>query len=447
VSERLRVCFFSPAWPPGRTPNGIVTYVANIRRGLDALGLDSSVVAAQIDSEPGKEVLGEVVCSGDFAPPLPLLVACKAYERATGRSALEWRYGCSIAGALRAAHGVLPVDLFEMEESFGAAWFVQGAIPHPLIVRLHGPHVLVAPASGFKLDDEFRRRVTHEGRAIRFADAISSPSKFALERVIQEYGLSSSHGEVIPNPANVEPPDRRWRYDDCNKKQILFVGRFDRLKGADVVLSAFAKVGREIPDAELLYVGPDRGFLDNNGKTWTFEEYGRAHLPHDIFARVRMLGAMQPRAIGSLRRKAFVTVVASRYETFPMTALEALAHGSPLVGAGAGGVPEIVNDGKNALLFQSENADDLARQILVLMRDHELAKRLAGDGAADVERRFAPDVVARQMAAFYERVAARAPSQRHRPRGYDAFELLSARSPVFSRLRGRARAFASLVRA
>jgi glycosyltransferase involved in cell wall biosynthesis len=130
-------------------------------------------------------------------------------------------------------------------------------------------------------------------------------------------------------------------------------------------------------------------------------------MPPEHASRVRMLGQQAPSAINELRRSAFVTVVSSRFENFPMTVLEAHSSGIPLVASNVGGIPEIVAHEKNGLLFESGDAPDLARQILRLFRDPMLASRLGRQGAQDAAERYAPEVVAWQTSEFYGRVLAR----------------------------------------
>jgi glycosyltransferase involved in cell wall biosynthesis len=391
----------SPGWPPDSYANGIVTYIGNARQGLARAGVESYVFTGNVESDGP-----DVVSLKPYAPPRPLLAASKVYERLTGMTTSAWNIGYAVAGALRATHQKTPLDLFEMEESFGSAWYAQGAIPNPMVVRLHGPWCLVSPALGLPDDAKFRRRVALEGCAIRDADCVSSPSRGALDEVRRYYGIELAEAEVVPNPVNLEPPEQRWSYEASDKKTVLFVGRFDRLKGADLVLAAFCKLAREIPRAELLLVGPEPGLLVG-GRRFTFDEYARAELPSELLPRIRRLGQVALPRIAELRRSSFVTVVASRYETFSMTTVEALAFGSPLVGPDAGGVAEIIEHEKNGLAFRHDNADDLASKLVSLFRHPDFASRLGAAGAEDVAKRFTPDAIAPEMAAFYQRVRKR----------------------------------------
>jgi glycosyltransferase involved in cell wall biosynthesis len=246
-----------------------------------------------------------------------------------------------------------------------------------------------------------------ERRAITSADGVSSPSRYALDRVRRHYGIELSDAEVIPNPVVLQPPQLQWSLEKSDRKSILFVGRFDRLKGGDLILEAFRIIAQEEPDAELIFVGVDRGLVGEDTVVQHFPEYLRERMPPEHASRVRMLGQQAPSAINELRRSAFVTVVSSRFENFPMTVLEAHSSGIPLVASNVGGIPEIVAHEKNGLLFESGDAPDLARQILRLFRDPMLASRLGRQGAQDAAERYAPEVVAWQTSEFYGRVLAR----------------------------------------
>src|SRR5262249_20946668 len=124
------------------------------------------------------------------------------------------------------------IQILEMEETFGWARWLRPAVSIPICVRLHGPWFLSGAAAGVPDDDDFRERIREEGRAIRVADAVTAPSRAVLERVRDYYGLPLPEAEVIPNPTWPIPVPERWRLEGCEPNQVLFVGRFDRLKGA-----------------------------------------------------------------------------------------------------------------------------------------------------------------------------------------------------------------------
>jgi glycosyltransferase involved in cell wall biosynthesis len=243
--------------------------------------------------------------------------------------------------------------------------------------------------------------------------AVSAPSRAVLERVRSYYGLQLPHAEVIPNPTLPVSPDHRWRLEECDPARVLFVGRFDRIKGGDLMIEAFGRVLQRIPRARLCFAGPDRGLIGDDGRAWKLEDFVRDRIPAALESgRVEWLGQQPFTALASLRRQAMVSVVCSRYESFPNTVTEAMALGCPIVAARAGGIPEAVHDSVNGLLHQPGDAGDLADKIVALLQDPVQAAKLGRRAAEDCERLFYPDVVASNLVAFYRRVIQRRAERR-----------------------------------
>lgn len=295
-----------------------------------------------------------------------------------------------------------------MEESFGQAWTVREATSVPMCVRLHGPWFLNGRAEGVLEDRVFRQRVVAEGRAIANADAVSSSSRDVLDRTRAYYNLALDDAEVIYPPSSFVPTAERWRMEDCNPKQVLFIGRFDRHKGGDLVIEAFSRVLREVPQAQLNFVGPDHGYTDSCGRLWNVDSFVRDRLPGALESgRVTLLGRQPFSALAALRRKAMVTTVCSRYENAPRALIEAMSIGCPIVAARVGGIPEILEDQRDGLLHRPGDADDLATQIIELLGKPARGVELACNAFSTCQRRFHPEIIARQTIEFYRRLARR----------------------------------------
>ncbi len=411
-----RIALYSPGWPPGDFPNGIVTYVANLRAPLAEVGFASRILAASVSpSSTDSEVVDARALRR--VRPLPVKALDAALYRLAPERSAALRMGHELAAAFAWLRRTFPFDLIEMEESFGAAERVRRHLGVPVVVRLHGPWFLNGSAVGAPEDGAFERRVAREGLAIARAVAVTAPSHDVLERVRRRYRLSLPEAEVIPYPGPVVPADQRWDVAACERNAILFVGRFDRHKGGDLAIDAFRELAKEFPALELWLVGPDRGFVDDGGRSFDLPTYLEGHLPDGgARGRVRVLGPQPHQAISRLRRRAFLTIVPSRYDNFPMTVLEALAFGSPLVASVAGGIPEMVRDGETGLWCRAGDFHDLAAKIRRLLVEPSLAPALAARARADFEVRFSPAAVARRAADHYQKVLATAEFTR-RPRG------------------------------
>jgi len=98
---------------------------------------------------------------------------------------------------------------------------------------------------------------------------------------------------------------------------------------------------------------------------------------------------------------------ASRYENFPLTLLEAMAQGCPLVCADAGSCTEIVEKDRTALVFPAGDAGALAERIAVLLDRPERAAELGEQALADYRTRFLPEPIARVTLQYYGEVLER----------------------------------------
>jgi glycosyltransferase involved in cell wall biosynthesis len=209
---------------------------------------------------------------------------------------------------------------------------------------------------------------------------------------------------VIPNPGPEPQAVNLWRPGDAEPGLIAFIGRFDRHKGGDLVVDAFAKLALAGRPVRLEFAGRDDGVVDDQGRRWSFPQYLEARVPRELHERIGFLGQVAPEKLLELRQRASVVVFASRYENFPLTLLESMAQGCPLVCADAGACTEIVRDQRNALLFRAGDAASLADRIAALLDHPERAATLASQGLADYRASFLPSAIAKVTLDFYQGV-------------------------------------------
>jgi len=373
------VAYLSPGWPGGFVANGIASYVANSYEALKSLGVIVYVLSTKTQfcflSKNIKTLKGS-----DY----------KKRPEAIAAQVRKWK-------------DEKKIEIFEMGEMFGWAHFVAKNIPVPLIVKLHGPWFLNGRANGVPEDESFAKRVKDELRGMQSAAGVTAPSRDILRRTQTYYGVEFKNSRVIANPIKIIPAEERWKRGKHDKKKVLFVGRFDKHKGADILIEAFAAVLRKMPEAELLFVGPDCG-LDKDGKHWTIKGYIERVIPVKYKRNVRWLGQLSAKEIIKLRKKSFLTIIPSRYENFGNVLLESMSYGCPTIASDVGGNPEIVENGRNGLLFQTENPEDLASKALSLLQDEALAERLGKQAAEDMGAKYHPQKIAHQMMDYYAEI-------------------------------------------
>jgi glycosyltransferase involved in cell wall biosynthesis len=195
-----------------------------------------------------------------------------------------------------------------------------------------------------------------------------------------------------------------WRLANCDLKTILFVGRFDLLKGADVMLQAFASMLKDRPDLKLIFVGPDRGLPAADGKLIHIREYCELLLGGNFRDRVDFTGPMGNREIAVLRTKAMLTVVASRFETRGYTLLEAMLQSCPVVSTDAGGCPESVINGVTGRLAKSGDAPSFASHICAILDDPIAAEAMGRAARRHVIEQHSATKLANESLELYSRV-------------------------------------------
>lgn len=175
------------------------------------------------------------------------------------------------------------------------------------------------------------------------------------------------------------------------EKVVLFVGFPFRLKGVDLLIEAFKAVAPRHPDWKLKILGwfPDRRELE------------RAMGGHPaIFHQPPVLPSEMPGHMG----RCGIFVLPSRTEAMGRVLLEAMACSKPRIGADIEGIPTVIADGKDGLLFRPGDAADLAAKLDRLMSDADLRKELGVAGHVRAAAEFTADRYFRRLFDFYGRV-------------------------------------------
>jgi glycosyltransferase involved in cell wall biosynthesis len=266
---------------------------------------------------------------------------------------------------------------------------------YPLMIRYRTPARVYTVHSLAEKDVGLRTAPIVRALAFRYRVGRVVPVAIAEEvrNSIQKlYGYPNP--PLIPNgiPTDEYAPDpnkrAQWRQAhgiETHATILTHVGRFAPPKNHALLIEAFARVRTSAP-LYLLLVGG--GELENAVR----EQVAQLGLEN----RVRFLGIRAD--VADILRASDVFVLSSRWEGNPMSVMEAMAAGLPVVSTAVGGVPELVRDGETGLLVPSEDTGALAQAIQALV-----------DNPA---RRQAMGAAARQHAVAHFDI-------RHTARGYE----------------------------
>jgi glycosyltransferase involved in cell wall biosynthesis len=210
-------------------------------------------------------------------------------------------------------------------------------------------------------------------RARRKAAVVAVVSRSAAEQLAADYGVEA---RVLPPPVDLAR-FRPCAPDPSRPPTLLMVGAMEeRRKGARLLVRAFGRIKREIPDLRLR--------LSGQISPGTTAEL-LALVPSEYRGDVEVLGAGRVEDLPGLYAGASVTVLPAVWETLGLVLIESLASGTPVVGANHGGIPDIVTSADVGELFEPgatrREADNLEgleaaiRRALALVARPETAGR------------------------------------------------------------------------
>ncbi len=394
----MKIAIYVSSWPPGRVASGIVTYTSQLVSSLRAFGHEVYILTPDAgEKDPYTIDIEERRFSA----------LSRVWQRVTAAT-LSLPYAsvqraARIAAAVRQLVDEEGVEVVEIEESFGWSAAVSRMSIVPVSVRLHGPFFLTGEFNDAMSAMPFNKgRAKQEGVAIKSAQYITTPCKYVRDAVSCHYDLPLVNSTVIPTPIASLSESEIWKLDCCNRNKILFVGRFDSIKGGDLVLQAFAKLAVTNPDLKLTFIGPDQGLKSPNGTVF-FEEFFGQNFPQELRGRVDYLGQLGHEELMALRTSHYLTLIAARYDTMGYMLLEPMSFGCPLVATSVGGISEVIENERNGLLIPGENVDAMVEACQRLLDNPDLAVQLGRQAWKDCSELYSPETVATQSIEGYKK--------------------------------------------
>jgi glycosyltransferase involved in cell wall biosynthesis len=202
----------------------------------------------------------------------------------------------------------------------------------------------------------------------------------------------SLHLISLPNPVAL-PENLSPNSSKSTALNFLFLGRLERAKGVFEAVAAFAQVVSEYPDARLILAGEG----DQVAVEAQAVELG-------ILEKVSFPGWVSGVAKTRLLASAQVFILPSHVEGLPVSMLEAMAFGLPVIVSRVGSVPEVLVDGENGLMVEVGNVESLRTRMLILAGSAAMRTRLGLAGQSLVASQFAAPKVCRQLEQVYAEV-------------------------------------------
>ena len=279
-------------------------------------------------------------------------------------------------------------------------------LKHELNVPLVSTFHTFARVKALGGDPESELREKSEAEVIGCSDAICVSCTEEERQFIDLYGNPPGTIEIVApgvEHAFFAPGDQRGARKALELGDgpvLLFVGRIQPLKGADVAVKSLAALNR--PDAKLLIVGGASGAEGD-------AELANVHSviqQHGLENQVRFVEPQQHHILSTYYRAADVVLVPSRSESFGLVALEAAACGTPVVANAVGGLLTIVEHGRTGFLVADRQPDVFARHIAQILDDPALAARMSS-AAAERARGYTWSFAAARLRRAYADLTSR----------------------------------------
>ena len=209
---------------------------------------------------------------------------------------------------------------------------------------------------------------------LNHAGKIIAPSAF-LADVIETWGVKNAKIEVIYNPySKVNERKYEFPFEFKGKFIITTGGRLVSWKGVDSVIHAIKKIDNGF--LVVLGDGPERNNLENLVRNLGLSK------------RVFFSGNINRSEMTYLFLKSDCFVLNSFYEGLPQIILEAMAAGCPVIASNTGGIPEVIQNNENGLLFEPGDKPDLIASITRIKNNAGLTKQLTDNGRRTINEKF-----------------------------------------------------------
>lgn len=224
---------------------------------------------------------------------------------------------------------------------------------------------------------KFAMRGRQEVRALKIAGNITGRTDFDKEfaKMINQNAVYHAMNETM-RPCFYEGS---WSFSDCRKHRIFFSQADYPLKGFHFLLEAMPEILKKYPDAEIAVAGNDiiRGGIIGRIKLPSYGKYLQKLMKqNNLTDKVHFVGKLSAEEMKQEYLKSHTFVCASVLENSPNSVAEAMLLGMPVVCAEVGGVPSVMEGGKEGILFEKGNAKALADAVIALWDDEVLAQKL-----------------------------------------------------------------------
>lgn len=287
------------------------------------------------------------------------------------------------AAVAQARPDVVHVHGTQLRQSWVIAWAAARGLP-----TMYTEQVTIAEWGGPTEPTAIATMIAHAG----VIACVSDRARDSAEQALHGARTVAVVNQPVPGGSAVLP------ISAAGPLRVLCVARLERYKGIDVLLRAAAAARAAGVDFELRLAGDGS---ERSSLVSLAQELG--------LTDVTFLGALPPEAVAAALQSADLMVLPSRGEGLPVSVVEAMALGRPVLATTAGGTGEVVQDRVTGVLVDPDRPDQLAEALALLAADRAGLQRMARAARLAWETGgWSPEAVRTRVVALYREAAARA---------------------------------------
>ncbi|MCO6185278.1 glycosyltransferase [Rhizobium sp. L1K21] len=394
---------------------GQVVFVLELAKRFARLGYKVDVMTRQFEDQPAEDVIN------DNLRVVRIPFGGKDFIRKEDMH--DW-YGDFVTNALAAIRARnLSYDVVN-SHYWDAGVSGQKIAEELQIPHVHTPHSLgwwkQHDMQGADEDEiagyRFEERIQKEFILYRNCDHVIATSEQQAELIAEHYQLPTDHITFIPpgidegrftptTPDKVEAARRRL---DLGPNDVFMMGRAAENKGYDLMIQAMVHLRNMQPDARLVLAAG----ANSDSDIALLDQYKQIASEAGVMDLISWRGYVEDADLADSYRAPGVFALPSRYEPFGMTAVEAMACGTPTVVTVHGGLYEQIEFGRHALVADPRRPEEFAAMVNLPMQYPWLRDTLAVEGARFARRAFGWTGIARRTLQIFEHFKGR----------YDAYQ-------------------------
>lgn len=347
-AESMNICILSKQFPPG--VGGAETYAYELANGLGERGHNVDVYTQWVDDPDETVDVHENVTVNRICGSRRKLVTFETlWFGIKARRVVDFEKYDVIHGTMMPASTIAVTPFNDIET--------------PVVLTSHGTSIGETNAVALETPADYLLKfffhpmnVVMDYVASRDADQVIAISDHAYDQLTTSYCLDEDDVEMIPHGVDTDwfyPREEQHPAVDPEKTTLLYVGRLGARKGIDLALRALA----EANDEEIKFLIAGTGRHEEFLRTLTIEL--------GLNDSVLFLGFIPDDELPALYSSVDVFVLPSQYEGFGLVLLEAIACGTPVIGADAGGMPTAIEHGQTGMIVQ-RNVDSFAKMFASL---------------------------------------------------------------------------------